>query len=88
MIVKNSGRTAKKTYLASEHCCQGIRCSFCRAVHRGWDQNFRGDGANVDDATTLRHATYANNSLRPVNQPEDVGSELVLGLLFLNLHDR
>ena len=53
-----------------------------------WDQHFRSDGANVDDATTLRHFTDANNCLCHVDGTEDVDGELVFELLFLNIHKR
>ena len=55
---------------------------------QGWDQNFRGDGADVDDAAAFRHSTYANNSLCHVNHAEDVDGEFIFELLFFNLQER
>lgn len=80
--------TPTKAYLASPERRQGIGRSFCRTIYRGSDQNFRGDGADVDDAAARRHSTDTDHSLRHVCQAKDVDGELIFELLLLHLQER
>ena len=76
-------------YLASPKRCQSICGSLRYSVHgrcHRRTQDFGNDRSDINDAATLRHATYSDNGLRHIDGTEDVHGEILLELLLADFH--